>query len=174
MKFKIVSIVAATGVAFAMAACAPVRGSAYWQRVEDSSALYMTGSKAQQHLEENIAACVREVDEMVELEALRKAPATELHNDYRRALKQSGDLAYYDKPTHLGDKKIAHTDFHDFEGCMRFKGWERVRYVRYQTRAKAHETYRETKQYRDTGVKDDDAVATSQQTVKNDFSKTNK
>jgi len=132
---------------------------AYWQRVEDNSALYLTGPKAQQELHENIALCVHEIDEMVELDALRGTMPPDTHSEYGRALNASGDLAYYDTPTRYSDKKVAHSDFHDFESCMRYKGWERVVYTRYQAAAKARNTYRETKQYRDTGLIGDAAIA---------------
>lgn len=167
MKFKIVSMLLAAGVIFVVAACSslPSGSQAYWQRVEDGSALYMTGLKAQQQLEENIASCVREVDELVELDALRKTLPPDTHSEYHRALKQSGDLAYYDTPTRLGDKKVAHTDFHDFESCMRSKGWERVKVMRYQTIQKSRNTYKEVRQYRDTGLIGDAAVAKQQQVI---------
>jgi len=163
MKFKKASVLAFGIVA--MAACSPLPplGQAYWQRVEDNSALYMTGPKAQQTLDENIATCVREVDELVELDALREVLPPDTHSDYHKALRASGDLDYYDTPTRYGEKKVAHTDFHDFDGCMRTKGWERVRYVRYQTAAKAGKTYVETQQYRKTGLTGQAAEAKLQQ-----------
>lgn len=163
MKFKIASILATGGIV-AMAACSPLPplGQAYWQRVEDSSALYMTGPKAQQALDQNIATCVREVDELVELDALRETMPPDTHSEYHRALKESGDLAYYDTPTRLGNKKVAHTNFHDYESCMRSKGWERVKFVRYQTALKAGRTYKETRQYRQTGLIGDAADAQKQ------------
>ncbi len=157
----------AVGGIVAMAACSPLPplGQAYWQRVEDNSALYMTGPKAQQTLDENIATCVREVDELVELDALRESTPPDTHSEYHRALKASGDLAYYDTPTRYGDKKVAHTDFHDYESCMRSKGWERVRFVRYQTAAKSSKTYVETQQYRKTGLIGEAAVVKEQQAI---------
>jgi hypothetical protein len=164
MKSGFLFFLAAAGIAMA-AACNPLPplGQAYWQRVEDSSALYMTGPKAQQALDENIATCVREVDELVELDALREATPPDTHSEYHRALKASGDLAYYDTPTRLGNKKVAHRDFHDFESCMRAKGWERVKFVRYQTAQKSGKTYVETQQYRKTGLTGEAAVLAQQQ-----------
>lgn len=151
MKSRIVLMMFACGAFITASACVPLAQLAYWQRVEDNSALYMTGPKAQQQLEENIAGCVREIDELVQLDAVRRVTPPDTHSEYHRALDASGDLSYYDSPSHLGQKKVAHSDYHDFEGCMRSKGWERVKYVRYQTSEKAHQTYTETKQYRDTG-----------------------
>jgi hypothetical protein len=144
----------ALGGIVAIAACSPLPplGQAYWQRVEDNSALYMTGPKAQQTLDDDIATCVREVDELVELDALRETMPPDTHSEYHEALKASGDLSYYDTPTRYGDKKVAHSDFHDYESCMRFKGWERVKYIRYQTLAKSNKTYSDTQSFRKTGL----------------------
>lgn len=160
MKSKMAFVLALGGIV-AVAACSPLPplGQAYWQRVEDNSALYMTGPKAQQQLDEDIATCVREVDELVELDALRKTMPPDTHSEYHRSLKDSGDLAFYDTPTRYGDKKVAHKDFHDYESCMRSRGWERVRYVRYQTMMKAVKTDTELRQYRETGLMGDAAVA---------------
>ena len=179
MKSKIALVLATSGLALAVSACSPLPplGQAYWQRVEDSSALYMTGPKAQQVLDENIATCVREVDELVELDALRETMPPDTHSEYHRALKSSGDLAYYDTPTRYGTAKVSHSDFHDFESCMRSKGWERVRFVRYETSLKSRKTDRELKQYRATGLVGDAAVAKKQQEIekiKGDYAGVNK
>ena len=176
MKFKMASVLA-LGAIVATVACSPLPpvGQAYWQRVEDDSALYMTGPKAQQRLDDDIATCVREVDELVELDATREALPPDTHSDYRTALDASGDLSYYDTPTRYGDKKVDHTDFHDYESCMRSKGWERVRYVRYQTLTKAQKTYTDTQTFRKTGLMG--AAAEAQQEAdakKNDYSNLNK
>jgi hypothetical protein len=155
-KFKMLLAVTALS---ALSACTwqqPV-GQAYWQRVEDNSALWMTGPKAQQELDQNIAGCVREVDELVELGALRETTPPDTHSEYHRALDASGDLSYYDTPTRLGDHMVSHTNYHDFESCMRDKGWERVRFVRYQTALKASNTYTATQQIRKWGVSGDAA-----------------
>jgi hypothetical protein len=163
MKLKIASVLALGGIV-AMAACSPLPplGQAYWQRVEDSSALYMTGPKAQRTLDDDIATCVREVDELVELDALRETMPPDTHSEYFGPLKASGDLSYYDTPTRYGDKKVDHADFHDYESCMRSKGWERVRYVRYQTMSTANKTYTDTQEYRKTGLMGPAAEAAEQ------------
>jgi len=165
MSSKFKTLLAATGL-MALSACAwqPVVGQAYWQRVEDDSALWMTGPKAQQTLDENIATCVREVDELVQLDALRQTTPPDTHSEYHRALKASGDLDYYDTPTRMGEHMVSHTDFHDFESCMRDKGWERVNYVRYQTEMKSKETFISTQQIRKFGVSGD-AAAKKQQEI---------
>ena len=178
MKFKAAAIMALSGV-IAIAACSPLPplGQAYWQRVEDNSALYMTGPKAQQKLDDDIATCVREVDELVQLDATRETMPPDTHSDYHNALNASGDLAYYDSPTRYGEKKVDHTDFHDFESCMRFKGWERVRYLRYQTKSTAEKTYVDTQEYRKTGLMGPAAEAAEKAAAdaqKSDYSNLNK
>lgn len=163
MTSKLKNIIAVSGLLL-LGACAweqPV-GQAYWQRVEDSSALWMTGPKAQQDLDQTIAGCVREVDELVELDALRETTPPDTHSEYHRALDSSGDLDYYDTPTRLGKHMVSHTDFHDFESCMRSKGWERVKFVRYQTSLKSQNTYQATQDIRKWGVSGDAAAAKKQ------------
>lgn len=174
-KFK---TLAAAASLLALSACtwsAPV-GQAYWQRVEENSALWMTGPKAQQELDQNIAGCVREVDELVEIGALRETTPPDTHSEYHRALDASGDLAYYDTPTRYGDHMVSHTDFHDFDSCMRSKGWERVKFVRYQTALKSKNTYQATQEIRNWGISGE--VAQQRQAekvavIKEDFSTLN-
>lgn len=174
-KFK---TLAAAASLLALSACtwnAPV-GQAYWQRVEENSALWMTGPKAQQELDQNIAGCVREVDELVEIGALRETTPPDTHSEYHRALDASGDLAYYDTPTRYGDHMVSHTDFHDFDSCMRSRGWERVKFVRYQTALKSKNTYQATQEIRNWGISGE--VAQQKQAekvavIKEDFSTLN-
>lgn len=160
-SFKIFAVAAVLGLS-ACAWQAPV-GQAYWQRVEDNSALWMTGPKAQQELDQNIAGCVREVDELVELDALRETTPPDTHSEYHRALDASGDLAYYDTPTRYGEHMVSHTDYHDFESCMRSKGWERVKFVRYQTALRSGNTYKATQEIRKWGVSGDAAKLKQQE-----------
>ena len=160
MRLKLTYIIFSFIGAVALSGCAGKAqtdmDNAYWQRVDAESALYMTGPKAQQELEENVVSCVGDVKELVMLDAIRKTLPPDTHGDYHRALEASGDLDYYETPRRLGDKKVAHKDFHDFESCMRGKGWERVKYVRYDADRRAMKTYRRTKNYRKTGRDEDD------------------
>jgi hypothetical protein len=156
-----------TGGLLALSACAyqaPV-AQAYWQRVEDNSALWMTGPKAQQQLDQDIAGCVREVDELVELGALRETTPPDTHSEYHRALDASGDLSFYDTPTRLGSHRVSHTDYHDFESCMRVRGWERVRFVRYSTANQAQKTYKATQELRTWGVTGEAAEQKQQEKI---------
>lgn len=178
MKSKMKMFIAACSV-LAVSACAyqPPQKQAYWERVEDNSALWMTGPKAQQTLDQDIAGCVREVDELVEIGALRETTPPDTHSEYHRALKASGDLDYYDTPTRYGEHWVSHTDYHDFDGCMRFRGWERVKYIRYQTAKQAETTYKDTQDIRTYGVSGDAAVAKQQEqidAIKSNYSALNK
>lgn len=141
MKSKGKMLIAALGM-LAVSGCVwkPPTKQAYWSRVEDNSALWMTGPKAQQTLDENIASCVRQVDELVELGALRETTPPDTHSEYHRALRASGDLDYYDTPTRYGEHRVSHKDFHDFDSCMRYMGWERVTFVRYSVAKQAKDT----------------------------------
>lgn len=178
MTSKMKMFVAACSV-LAVSACAyqPPQKQAYWQRVEDNSALWMTGPKAQQTLDQDIAGCVREVDELVEIGALRETTPPDTHSEYNRALKASGDLDYYDTPTRYGEHWVSHTDYHDFDSCMRFRGWERVKFVRYQTAKQAETTYKDTQDIRKYGVAGDAAVAKQEEAadaIKNNYTSLNK
>jgi hypothetical protein len=167
LMMKTFKMLVLSGGLLALSACAvqtPV-AQAYWQRVEDNSALWMTGPKAQQQLDQDLAGCVREVDELVELGALRETTPPDTHSEYHRALGASGDLAYYDTPTRLGNHRVSHTDYHDFESCMRVRGWERVRFVRYDAARQSHKVYKETQELRKWGVSGEAATQIQQEKI---------
>ncbi len=150
IKFSMVSVFSA-GL---LTACQyPANHStAYWQRIDTHSALYLTGPKAQQQLEQDTATCVREVDELVRLRALRETTPPNTHHEYHEALKESGDLAAFDTPEYKGDIHVDHSDYYDFESCMRSKGWERIRALRYAPGARAHQNYQDTQDLRKYGT----------------------
>lgn len=160
------------GIAFAgLAACEPMPTKlqdTYWQRIETHSALYLTGPKAQQQLEQNIAACVREVDELIRLQALRETTPPETNQEYRDALEKSGDLAAFDTPRHHKDLMVDHSDYYDFESCMRAKGWERVKAVRYQAATKAQQNHENTQELRKYGIEGKDAYIRSKKQAQDD------
>ncbi|HYD19313.1 MAG TPA: hypothetical protein VEF76_12630 [Patescibacteria group bacterium] len=178
MTSKFNKFLAVAGV-LAVSACAwnPPTKQAFWQRVDDNSALWMTGPKAQQTLDENIATCVREVDELVELGALRETLPPDTHSEYHRALKASGDLDYYDTPTRYGDHHVSHKDYHDFDSCMRSKGWERVSFVRYQVAKQANQTNNDLQSIRQWGVPAEEGAKLQQEKtdkIKGTYSNLNK
>jgi len=179
MRFSSFTSLIVIGSALALTACQPPppkMSSAYWQRIEAQSALYLTGPKAQQRLEENIAGCVHEIDELVELNAIRETIPPDTYNEYNQALEDDGGIAHWDTPTHLGNKMVDHSDYHNFESCMQSKGWERTKYVRYQTDQKAKKTYKHTQQIREYGMYGDSADAKKQNeidAVNDDYSNVN-
>jgi hypothetical protein len=96
----------------------------YWQRADSVSAQYLTGPKAQHQLNKDIAACVAEVRELVRLGSIRRAePPANVGMD-------PGLRAGWNSPTHDGPLYTEYTDFQDFDGCMKTKGWERIDYVK--------------------------------------------
>ena len=115
--------------------------SDYWQRSSASSAIYLQGPKAQQMLNRDIANCVIEIRELERLGALRHTiPAdTPANNDT-----PEGNLSDWDTPEHNGALRSEHLPYHDFESCMAYKGWERIKYVPYDVQKRARDTYRET------------------------------
>lgn len=107
----------------------------YWQRSDSVSALYLTGPKAQHQLNKDIAACVAEVKELVRLGSIRQAtpPAG--------VAMEPGLRAGWNGPTRDGPLYTEYTDFQDFDGCMKYKGWDRVNYVRPLTARAASQNY---------------------------------
>lgn len=115
----------------------------YWQRAETSSAIWQRGPKAQQLLFKDIARCTGEVKELQRLGAIRAAtPADPDHNgkvpDPNSA---EGRMAGWETPERDGYLLAEHSDYHDFETCMQFAGWERVQYLPYDTATEARENY---------------------------------
>lgn len=174
LKFTVLS-----GVVLMTAACGHPRkptGEDYWQRVEAQSALYLTGPKAQQQLEQNIAECVAVIKELAEMEATREIvpPEANQHKDYLAATKKDDELAYWETPGRMGALMVDHSDFHDFEGCMRDKGWERVNYVRPEAKRHARGTYKTTRLIRKYGPEYDTEIAKEEQARKTGYSNLNK
>lgn len=111
----------------------------YWQRVSTSSSIYLRGPKAQQMLHRDIARCVVELRELERLGVVKNAiPA------YADGLVFSEDemrLAGWDTPNRDEQLFAEHSDYHDFEGCMLAKGWERIKYVPYDVAYRSREDY---------------------------------
>jgi hypothetical protein len=136
--FKIVILGATT--AMALSACTATRvdrkkletQSHYWQRSSTTSSLYMRGDKAQQILNRDIAQCLAELKELERIGAIRKAvPAAKLATATPDATTPAGEVLNWDSMQHDGNLRAEYLDYHDFEGCMQFKGWQRTKYVPY-------------------------------------------
>jgi hypothetical protein len=133
----------------AVAACArtvtPPRdytGAQYWQRAGASDSAYTQGPKAQDMLARDIARCVAELRELERLGMLHGTipadPATgRLYDpdDPRR------ELADWEAPDRTGFLRMEQGQYHDFEGCMAYRGWERVKYLPYDTVARGQEAH---------------------------------
>jgi hypothetical protein len=97
--------------------------AAFWERTDAVSALYMRGPKAQHTLHKDIASCVSEVKELSRLGTIRDA------NPPRNIEMNVGLAHNWQSPRGDGPTHTEFRDFHDFESCMNFKGWNRVNYV---------------------------------------------
>jgi hypothetical protein len=134
------------------AACAPLPPEArvkytgdYWQRTDTTSALYLRGPKAQQTLNQDVARCVREIEELEKLSAIRESiPADNRAGAPQPPGSPEGRLAQWDTPEREGEMYYEHLDYHDFETCMTAKGWERVDHMPYDIAEEARETYIQT------------------------------
>ncbi len=129
----------------AASACSPVNidDAKYWQRKNASSSLYLQGPKAQQMLHQNIAGCVNEIKELEKLGEIRQAIPANYNSgnqlDQRTASQQ--ELDQWDSPARDGYLYAEHSDYHDFETCMDYKGWERVEYLPFEEADRAREDY---------------------------------
>lgn len=137
------------------AACTPyptLRDAQYWQRESASSALYMQGPKAQQMLHQDIARCTGEIQELYRLGAIRDAVPGDPYygtvpdpdRNVGERTKASFEMAQWETPERDGYLYAEHLDYHDFEGCMHTKGWERVEHVPYEVADRSRSTYRRT------------------------------
>lgn len=112
--------------------------SDFWERTDNVSLLYLRGPKAQTQLHKDIASCVAEVKELSRLGTIDNArpPANIRMNQ--------GLAENWQSPKRDGALYNEYADFHDFEGCMNYKGWKRVSYVRPEQIDQAQQTYKTT------------------------------
>ncbi len=130
---------------FVITACGATQSAKtdFWQRSASHSALYLQGPQAQQILEENIATCVAEIEELVRLGAVRTAlpeNARNTNNPYETP--RSDANAFWNVPQRFGHKFVDHSNYHDFDSCMRYNGWTRVAYNDYETIHMSNDTYK--------------------------------
>ena len=119
----------------------------YWQRKDTTDAIYQQGPKAQQMLFQDIANCTASINELQRLGAIREAVPAETFDSRGEPIDPNtpkGRLAKWDSPSREGYMRTEYYDYHDFEGCMDFKGWERTKYNNYKTVDRARDTYLET------------------------------
>lgn len=111
----------------------------YWQRVDASSAIWMRGPKAQQKLHKDITGCVNELNELERLGTVRWAMPADPYSD---PVSPEGQMAQWETPERDGALYAEHSDYHDFETCMRAHGWQRVDMLPYNQAETAREYYR--------------------------------
>ena len=116
-----------------------LEGSQYWQRVSVSEAVYQRGPKAQQILNRDISRCVVELRELERLGAVKNAiPAGISGRVLDPDQKPMDDWDSPERDKHL---YAEHADYHDFEGCMLAKGWERIEHVPYDVSKNARKNH---------------------------------
>jgi hypothetical protein len=135
----------------AVIACSTNKDYHYWQKIDPTTAIYLTGPKAQQMLEQDISKCVHEIIELDKLAAVREnggqAGFFKKNISQKAHAEALSNLPAYDIPEYIRDLRVEHKDFHDFEGCMRHNGWERVKYVDPQKELRAKGVYNITGEY---------------------------
>jgi hypothetical protein len=138
-------------IALAAAACCANKEFHYWQKTDPTTAIYLTGPKAQQMLEQDISHCVYEIIELDKLQTVREngGTAPTFANDFSQKAQAEAlsKLPSYDVPEYIRDLRVDHKDYHDFDGCMRHFGWERVKYVDPQAEFRAKTIYNSTGEY---------------------------
>lgn len=125
-----------------------IDGGQYWQRKSMSEAIYAQGPKAQQMLNRDISHCVVELRELEGLGSIKDAIPTDSHGrvldpDETKSADEKA-LEDWDTPERDGHLFAEHTDYHDFEGCMLAKSWERIKYVPYDVAKGSRHTWFES------------------------------
>ncbi|MAS87951.1 MAG: hypothetical protein CMH30_08275 [Micavibrio sp.] len=130
---RIFTLTTVLALGLSVTACAPAARLDYkgefWQRTDASSSIYLRGPKAQHTLNHDIANCVVEVREIERLGSLRNATPPNTTTPRSDSASLSGQTAGYDTPQYDSSTYAAYFDYQDMEGCMNYKGWQRVRYV---------------------------------------------
>ncbi len=142
------SLLLSVPVVALLAACqipAPLEDAQYWQRKNATSALYLRGPKAQQTLHQDQATCVNEISELERLGPIREIlPADTQNGKVPDPNSADGRLKKWDTPKRDGYLYAEHFNYTDFEGCMDYKGWERVENLPYERAKFARDDYMET------------------------------
>ena len=116
----------------------------YWQRIDTTDSVYQRGPKAQQVLFTDMSRCTAELNELERLGAVKNAiPQNTFDKDGKKIVPNSpeGRMADWDTPERDGYLLAEHLDYQDFETCMTAKGWERVKFMNYETADRARDTY---------------------------------
>ncbi len=130
-------------LALTLAGCAnqTLYGGQYWEYKDMGDAAYHQGPQVQTSLNRDIAQCTVALKEDQRTSALRNnIPDSP---DPTAANADEKELADWNNPSHEGALLAEHADYHDFEGCMNDKGWQRVDTIPYGVASQARENYYE-------------------------------
>ena len=133
----------------------------YWQRIDTTDAIYQRGPKAQQMLFQDISTCTSTLNEMERLGAIRNAvPPETFDKNYNHVNPDSpeGRMGRWATPDRNGYMHTEDLDYHDFETCMTSKGWERTKYVNFETRKRSEDDYLDAIGYQRYRTKTADTV----------------
>jgi hypothetical protein len=159
-----------------LAGCTPVipleqkimMNGQYWQRVDTTDMIYQRGPKAQQMLMRDIGRCTSELNELERQGLLRKAvpridpaevnayPDANDSDFPKQPTPYQQALADWETPDRDGYLLNEPQEYEDFDGCMYAKGWDRTKYVPYETAYKARENYLDTLQMQQARTKSGD------------------
>ena len=128
-----------TGCAGEYNAGAKFKRAQFWQRIHASEAIYLTGPKSHQMLNRDIARCVTELRELIRLGVIREAMVMDASGRVMSA--DEMELENWDMPERDQYLLTEHGDYHDFEGCMLAKGWERVLYMPHEQAIISRDNY---------------------------------
>jgi nitrous oxide reductase accessory protein NosL len=116
----------------------------FWQRADASSTIWMQGPKAQQVLNRDLARCVTELNELVQLGQIKSIWPAEARDVARAKNQAHANLMRWETPGRDGAMLAEDGQYLDFESCMKTKGWERVLHVPYTTADRAADNYMNT------------------------------
>lgn len=138
---KIAVIMLATAGILSLSACGGrifFNEAEYWQRTDIRESAYMDVTHAQNLLHRDIAGCTAAVREQDSMAALRQAMPADGRLDPQSP---EGQLAHWDAPARNGYLHNEHMPFHDFEGCMHHRGWERTAFLDKASAARSRKDY---------------------------------
>lgn len=102
-----------------------LRDPRYWERSNISEAIHITPPYLQTMLDRDISACVFEIREDNRSAAIRSSFPADISGDLQEDAPGRA-LGEWETPERSGALRAEHGDYHDFEGCMAYKGWRRV------------------------------------------------
>jgi hypothetical protein len=128
-------------LALTLAGCAEhsLYGGQFWEQKSMSDAAYVQGPRAQTNLSRDLAQCLVEIKETERTSTMRNALPDS--PDPTAANADEKDLADWNTPSHQGALLAEHSNYHDFDGCMNYKGWQRVDTVPYDVAGIARDNY---------------------------------